>query len=199
MKKVVLIIVSIILLIFVGVFIAYLMDNDGQLNDNDAKLLGINPESTVKITLSTARPRDINELINDIKTMSYYEGYNNDTIKWMQSLKQTETYPSDKGYIIMDKTDAYKINNDIFSEIDTTDVYTEYYIECKIVETHSLGSKKPVNILLVKDVKYLGNQTFSYDVWLLIVLNSRLFRKPFFELSMSITQKKDFLHSPNIK
>ncbi|MBE6493970.1 MAG: hypothetical protein E7Z84_05105 [Methanosphaera stadtmanae] len=164
MKKVVLIIVSIIILLFVGVFIGYLMDNNGKLNDNDALLLGINQESTVKITLSTTRPRNINELIHDIKTMSYYEGYNNDTINWMQTLNQTETYPSDKGFIIMDKRDAQKIKVDIISDIDTTDVYTEYYIECKIVENHSLDSKKPVNILLVKDVKYLGNKTFSHEI-----------------------------------
>lgn len=164
MKKIISIVSFIIVILFIGVFIGYLIDNDGHLNDDDAQIFGITPENRSDITLYSNRPININQLTNEIMNEEYFEGYNVDTLLWMQSLKQKEVFVSNDSYIIMNKIDASKIKTTYITDIATTDTYDEYYIDCHIVEKRSLGGKSASDIIVVEDVKYLGNKTFYYEV-----------------------------------
>ncbi len=155
-KMILSIIILMAFIIFGGVFIGYLMDNDGHINENDLKILGISPEVKTGLTVSSEGPLDLDDLIFDIRNKSYYDGYDNNTLLWMSSLSQKEVFLSDAGYIIMNKYDASKINT-----VYITDAYIEEYINCIIVENRSLGGNHSKDILLVRDVDNVGNKTFD--------------------------------------
>lgn len=164
MKKVIYIIAFIVMLLFVGVFIGYLMDNDGHLNDRDAEFLGCTEISTTELTLYNDKPMNLYMLLYEINHEPYYRGYNNSTFNWMRSLDQREVFISEDAYVIMDTNDASKIHPTYDTDTATTDTYNEYYINCEIVENRSLGGNSHKNIVLVKDVNFLGNETFYYEV-----------------------------------
>lgn len=164
MKKIVPAIAFIIILLFAGAFIGYLIDNDGHLNEDDAKIFGITPENRTEITLYSNRPINLNQLTNEIINKKYFEGYDTDTLLWMQSLKQSEVFPSNNSYILMNKKDASKIKTTYTTDIASTDTYNEYYIDCHILEKRFLGGKSTADIIVVEDVKYHGNRTFYFEV-----------------------------------
>lgn len=142
----------------------YLVDNNGHLNEEDAKIFGIAPENRTEITLYSNRPVNLNQFINEIVSEEYFEGYNMDTLLWMQSLKQKEVFVSGDSYILMNRKDAEKIRTTYITDIATTDTSYEYYIDCSIIENRSLGGRSMADIIVVENVKYLGNRTFYYDV-----------------------------------
>ena len=135
------------------------MDNDGSFNKQDLEYIGINPEVKSELTIYSEGPISLDEIISDIKTNPYFEGYNRDTLTWMESLNQKKVFISDNSYVIMNENDASKINT-----LYITDVYIEEYINCIIVENHSLGGNSSKDVLLVKDVTNLGNYTYYYEV-----------------------------------
>lgn len=143
----------------IGVFIGYIMDNDGHLNEEDAKYLNISIPERVNLTVSSEGPIDLDTIINDIKTSEYFHGYNRDTVVWMETLNEKEVFLSAGGYVIMNKKDASQLNTEY-----VCDAYTEEYITCTIVENRSLGGNHTKDILLVKDVEYQGNSTHYFDV-----------------------------------
>lgn len=163
MKKTIHVIAFIIILLVIGVFIGYLLDNDEHLKGDD-NILGITPESGTDITLSSNRPINLNQFINEIMNEEYFEGYDRDTVLWMQSLEQREVFMSNSSYVLMKKIDADKIKKSDITDIATTDIYNEYYINCHVIEKRFLGGKNQVDIIVVENVKYLGNKTFSYEV-----------------------------------
>ena len=60
----------------------------------------------------------------------------------------------------MDWWDAIKLNSDY-----SLDIYIDEYFDCIILENRSLGDiEYPKDVLLVKNVNYLGNHTYYYDV-----------------------------------
>lgn len=164
MNKVVSIIALLVILIFIGVFTGYIMDNDGHLNPDDAKLFGITYENETSLTLYSDTPINRSILLDELKNGVNNEGYDINTVLWIESLNEREVFISDGGYVIMNQNDANKISTTFNTDMMSTDTYYEYYIDCIIVENRSLGGNGHKNVLLVKDVKYLGNHTFYYEV-----------------------------------
>ncbi len=164
MNKVVSIIALLVILIFIGVFTGYIMDNDGHLNPDDAKLFGITYENETSLTLYSDTPINRSILLDELKNGVNNEGYDINTVLWIESLNEREVFISDVGYVIMNQNDANKISTTFNTDMMSTDTYYEYYIDCIIVENRSLGGNGHKNVLLVKDVKYLGNHTFYYEV-----------------------------------
>ena len=164
MNKVGSIIALLVILIFIGVFTGYIMDNDGHLNPDDAKLFGITYENETSLTLYSDTPINRSILLDELKNGVNNEEYDINTVLWIESLTEREVFISDVGYVIMNQNDANKISTTSNTDMMSTDTYYEYYIDCIIVENRSLGGNGHKNVLLVKDVKYLGNHTFYYEV-----------------------------------
>ncbi|RAP44980.1 MAG: hypothetical protein BZ135_07090 [Methanosphaera sp. rholeuAM6] len=156
MNKTVSSILIIVLILFTGVFAGYLIDNNGNINENDLNILGIEPEEKTDFTVSSEGPVNLGELIEDIKNNTYFAGYNKDTLHWMESLLYRDVFITSDGYLIMNYLDASKINSEY-----VTDAYIEEYVKCVVVENHSLGGNHSKNVYLVKNVENLGNQTFN--------------------------------------
>ena len=106
------------------------------------------------ITVYSEGPIPLTEIINDIKTADYYEGYDNETLAWMESLGNKQVFVSDDALVVMNSWDARKIPSQY-----VCDVYIEEFIECNVLENHSIGDVKyPKDVLLVEDVDYLGQE-----------------------------------------
>lgn len=99
-------------------------------------------------------PIELSDVIEDIETASYYEGYDNDTLNWMKSLGNKEVFSGNGTFVVMDANEADKIPSQY-----VTDVTIIEHIECDVLETHSLGDVDyPRDVMLVKNVKYLGEE-----------------------------------------
>ena len=113
------------------------------------------------LNVSSAGPLKLSELVKDIKTNEIYEGYDNETVKWMESLGEKYVWSSSDGYVIMDS----KWDSDKIPSVYACDVSFEEIFSCDVMETHSLGNVKyPRDVLLVKNVEYIGEEAHYYDV-----------------------------------
>ena len=72
----------------------------------------------------------------------------------MESLGNKQVFISDDAFVVMNSGDARKIPSQY-----VCDVYIEEFIECNVLENHSIGDVKyPKDVLLVEDVDYLGQE-----------------------------------------
>ena len=72
----------------------------------------------------------------------------------MESLGDKQVFAGNGTFVVMDSWDAKKIPSEY-----VCDVYIEEFIECHVIENHSIGNVKyPKDVLLVKDVDYLGQE-----------------------------------------
>ncbi len=116
---------------------------------------GTDDSTKTPITVSSEGPFPLSDLINDIKTKDYYEGYDNETLAWMESLGNKKVFVADDAFVVMNSWDARKIPS-----VYVCDAYIEEFIECNVLENHSLGNVDyPKDVLLVKNVEYLGQET----------------------------------------
>ena len=118
--------------------------------------VGENPNSgnLTQLEVSSEGPIDLSVIIRDIKTGKYYEGYDNETLAWMESLANKQVFSGDGMIVVMDRTDASKLHSEY-----VCDAYITESMECRVLENHSLGDvKSPRDVLLVKDVRYLGEE-----------------------------------------
>ena len=113
-----------------------------------------NTGNKTELTVSSEGPIDLSAIVNDIKTSSYYKGYDNETVKWMESLGKKKVFVANDSFVVMSSIDAANLRSDY-----VTDAYIDEFIECRIVENHTLGNvEHPRDVLLVKDVRYLGEE-----------------------------------------
>ena len=106
------------------------------------------------LTVYSEGPIPLSDIIQDIKTADYYNGYDNETLAWMESLGDKQVFSGNGTLVVMDSWDAKKIPSEY-----VCDVYIEEFIECHVLENHSIGDVKyPKDVLLVKDVDYLGQE-----------------------------------------
>ncbi len=106
------------------------------------------------LTVYSEGPIPLSDIIQDIKTADYYKGYDNETLAWMESLGDKQVFSGNGTFVVMDSWDAKKIPSQY-----VCDVYIEEFIECHVLENHSIGDVKyPKDVLLVKDVDYLGQE-----------------------------------------
>ena len=134
--------IVIVLLAILALALVYSMD---ETNDSTNK---------TAITVSSEGPIPLSDIIEDIKTADYYEGYDNETVAWMESLGNKQVFVADDAFVVMDSWDAKKIPSQY-----VCDAYIDEFIECKVLENHTLGDVKyPKDVLLVKNVDYLGQE-----------------------------------------
>lgn len=113
-----------------------------------------NSDNKTELYLSTEGPINLSKIIDDVKTRDYYKGYDNKTLAWMESLGDKKVFMGDGMIVVMNDTDAGKLHS-----IYVCDAYITQFMECKILENHSLGNVKyPKDVLYVENVKYLGEE-----------------------------------------
>ena len=139
--KGIILIVILLLAILTLVFVYSIDETNDSLNKTE-------------LTVSSEGPIELSAIINDIKTGSYYKGYDNDTVRWMESLGSKKVFVSNDSFVVMSTIDAGKLRSEY-----VCDAYIEEFIECTVVENHTLGDVEyPRDVLLVKDVRYLGDE-----------------------------------------
>lgn len=110
-------------------------------------------DNTTDLDLSTEGPINLSKIINEIKTSPYYEGYDNQTLAWMESLGDKKVFMGDGMIVVMNDTEAGKLNSEYLC-----DAYLTQFMNCHVLENHSLGSKHPKDVLYVENVKYMGEE-----------------------------------------
>ena len=99
-------------------------------------------------------PIPLSDIIDDVRTAEYYKGYDNQTLEWMESLGEKQVFSGDGIFVVMDDSDAGKLRSEY-----VCDAYIVETMQCNVLENHSLGDVEyPRDVLLVKDVKYLGEE-----------------------------------------
>ena len=96
---------------------------------------------------------DLNKVIKNIKTLPYYEGYDEGTVEWMESLGNKQVVFGNDAIVIMDDFEAMKIPYDV----DVTDAYVYNYFTANVVENHDLGVGH-TTVYYVKNVKFTGQE-----------------------------------------
>lgn len=134
--------VAILLLAILSLVFVYSVDE----SDNSA--------NKTELTVSSEGPMDLVSIVSDIKTSDHYKGYDNETLVWMESLGNKKVFSGNGTFVVMDSGDAGKLRSQY-----VTDAYIDEFIECTVLENHSLGDVEyPRDVLLVKDVRYLGEE-----------------------------------------
>ena len=112
------------------------------------------------LNVSSEGPIELSKIIDDIKTADYYKGYDNETVKWMESLGNKYVFVSEDAFVVMDKSDSDKIPS-----IYACDVIFNEIFSCDILENHTLGNVKyPKDVLYVENVKYIREEAFYFEV-----------------------------------
>ena len=141
-KKWLILIVIMIFALFLF-FVAYIMDNPSVIS---------NSSETKSFNVSSGSSK-LNDVIDTIRTSPYYEKYNEETVKWMESLGNKQVFFGNDVIVIMGSDDANKIPQDS----GITDVYIYNYFTAKVVESHDLGDKYPT-VYYVENVKYINQE-----------------------------------------
>ncbi|WP_295606453.1 hypothetical protein [uncultured Methanobrevibacter sp.] len=153
MKKNHMIIIAIVFLILFGA-LAFLSTSP---RDGDATNAIIH---NATLNVSSEGPIELSKIIDDIKTADYYKGYDNETVKWMESLGNKYVFVSEDAFVVMDKSDSDKIPS-----IYACDVIFNEIFSCDILENHTLGNVKyPKDVLYVENVKYIREEAFYFEV-----------------------------------
>lgn len=145
----------ILILVFLGVFLAFL----SAYYPSGIGTANVAVEDAT-LNVSSEGPMELSEIIQDIKTGDYYKGYDNETVKWMESLGNKYVFSSEDAFVVMDKWDADKIPSIYACDVSLYEIFS-----CDILESRSLGNVKyPRDVLYVRNVKYLREEAVYYDV-----------------------------------
>ena len=154
MNKINVIVISIIILLlaFLGLYIYYLYEEFGSITANPYS-------DKVTLTVYSEGPKKLKDIANDIKTNNYYKGYNQSTLKWMESLPADCVWSGKDTIVIMSSWDSSNIPTEY-----VCDAYTLQTIECEVIENHSLGtSKKLKDVYYVRNVEFIKSETHSFN------------------------------------
>lgn len=114
----------------------------------------IDSKDKVVLNASTEGPLPLESVVEDIKKYSYYDGYDNETLEWMESLGSKSVFPSTGAIIVMDSHDAGKLHSEY-----VTDAYITQTFSCNILENRTLvDANHTVYVLHVDNVEYLGQE-----------------------------------------
>lgn len=141
MKKWTIGIIVVLSVLFV-LFVAYMDDNPNAIGGGE----------TMSFNVSSGFSQ-VSAAVENIKTLPYYQGYDAETVKWMESLGDKRIFSGDNAIVIMDSYDARKIPQDP----GITDVYIYDIFTAKVIESHDLGSKLPT-VYYVKDVEFINQE-----------------------------------------
>ena len=142
------ILIVIVLAAILGIVVLYAGDNP------------IAEGNQTTLNVSSEGPMELSKVIHEIKNNEYFKGYDNDTLRWMESLGDKYVWFSSDEMVIMDKWDSDKIPTQY-----VCDAYFNEIFSCNVLEKHSLGDiEYPKDVLLVNNVKYIREEVHYFDV-----------------------------------
>ena len=120
-----------------------------------------NDVNSTTLNVSSEGPKELSVLTNEIRTKGYYEGYDNETLQWMESLGDKNVWFSSDKIIIMDSvSDSDKIPSAYVCDASFNEIFS-----CNVLENHSLGNVKyPKDVLLVNNVEYIDEEVHYWEV-----------------------------------
>ena len=144
-----------LIIVFIVFIVAILGLSLIYVNENSS---GSGNETTFNV--SSEGPIELQKVVNEIKTEKYYKGYDNETVKWMESLGNKYVFFSSDEFVIMDRIDANKIPSIYACDVSFYEIFSS-----NVMEKHSLGSGENFkDVYYVKNVKYIGEDAIYYDV-----------------------------------
>ena len=142
MNKKIVILIIVVIISILGLFLVS-AENDSSSNLNRTTL-----------NVSSEGPIELSKITEAIKNNSYYEGYDNGNLKWMESLGDKYVFTSSDEIVIMDKLDADKIPSAY-----VCDAYFQEIFSCNVLENRSLGAGDHFkDILLIKNVEFIDEE-----------------------------------------
>ena len=114
-------------------------------------------ETTIEVCVDS--PITLDVFVNEIKTHPYFEGYDNDTLTWLESLNQNYVvFSSNNSYYIMSQSDADRLPIEYATDVSITDICS-----CNIVNQKALGNNLR-NVVLVENVQFKEQRIEYFDV-----------------------------------
>lgn len=114
-------------------------------------------ETTIEVCVDS--PITLDVFVNEIKTHPYFEGYDNDTLTWFESLNQNYVvFSSNNSYYIMSQSDADRLPIEYATDVSITDICS-----CNIVNQKALGNNLR-NVVLVENVQFKEQKIEYFDV-----------------------------------
>lgn len=114
-------------------------------------------ETTIEVYVDS--PITLDVFVNEIKTHPYFEGYDNDTLTWLESLNQNYVvFSSNNSYYIMSQSDADRLPIEYATDVSITDICS-----CNIVNQKALGNNLR-NVVLVENVQFKEQRIEYFDV-----------------------------------
>ena len=117
---------------------------------DDSSVTGSGETQTFNVSAGSC---ELSDFINDVKTLPYYEGYDAETVKWMESLGNKQVFRGNDSIVIMNGDDARKV----LPDPGTTDAYIYDYFTAEVIETHDLGDGYPT-VYYVKNVDFINQE-----------------------------------------
>lgn len=114
-------------------------------------------ETTIEIYVDS--PITLDVFVKEIKTHPYFEGYDNDTLTWLESLNQNYiVFSSNNSYYIMSQSDANMLPIEYATDVSITDICS-----CNIVDQKALGNNLR-NVVLVENVQFKEQRIEYFEV-----------------------------------
>lgn len=142
--------ILLVLLLFFAVFLGLVLSYE------------INEKSMSKktFTVYTEGPIALSDMINSIRTYSYYDGYDNETLEWMESLESKSVFTYSNSIFIMSPYDANKLDS-----VYVTDGFMTEDFSCNVKEKHILlDNENRTYVYYVDDVKFISEKFHSFGL-----------------------------------
>lgn len=142
--------ILLVLLLFFAVFLGLVLSYE------------INEKSMSKktFTVYTEGPIALSDMINSIRTYSYYDGYDNETLEWMESLGSKSVFTYSNSIFIMSPYDANKLDS-----VYVTDGFMTEDFSCNVKEKHILlDNENRTYVYYVDDVKFISEKFHSFGL-----------------------------------
>ena len=111
-----------------------------------------NSSSNTTLSVETKSPMTVSEMVSIIPIEPYFKSYNHTTFNWLKEFDSNYViYTTDEYYLIMNASDAIKINEDV-----TTGVSVTNNITCNVVENRTFGHGLN-NILYIENVEVISS------------------------------------------
>ena len=117
---------------------------NSSLNQSDLKI-----DKDVELTVTAEQSFPVEKIVEEIKTHPSFEGYDEDTVKWLENYNDSVIFTSKDKFVVMSQMDASKLPT---SFVNDAFIYDDF--RCDIIEVHSLGDN-------LKDVVYVKNVEFE--------------------------------------
>ena len=144
MKRKILMAILIVFLIIGGLYLLYLIDEQPSET--------ISSSNMVTLTVASEGPYDVGRLCKEIRTHPYYEGYDNETVTWLEGYRNCQALTSSDAFVVISNGEIGKI-----PILNANDVFVNETFECDLIENRSLGDGFK-DVLIVKNIEYKNYQ-----------------------------------------